>query len=176
MALLKRDRIVDDPWIRIDDDAQAPVDEAIIVSLARWQRDREVLAARNGAVGIVLASDQPPELIADDIAQFGVICLEFPKFTDGRAYSYARLLRSRYDFAGELRAVGNVLRDQALFMRRCGIDAFEIPDGADTEGWRVAFDELTVRYQPAEDTIQAEIAVSGRLPYINGGIAARGTY
>jgi uncharacterized protein (DUF934 family) len=80
-----------------------------------------------------------------------VIALEFPKFGDGRAYSYARLLRERYGFRGELRAVGNVLRDQALFMLRCGFDAFEVTEGTPIEGWREALGEISVVYQPTAD-------------------------
>lgn len=151
MALLKRDRIIDDPWTIIEDDQGLPSGIPIVVSYDRWMRDREDLRSRNGEIGIVLASDQPPELIADDLDRFGLICLDFPKFTDGRAYSYARLLRARYDFAGEIRAIGAVLRDQLLYMRRCGFDSFEIPDDAEAANWAIAFDEMSNRYQPTVD-------------------------
>ncbi len=80
-----------------------------------------------------------------------MIALEFPSFGDGRAYSYARLLRERHGYRGELRAVGNVLRDQALFMRRCGFDAFEVAEGTGIAGWREALGEISVFYQPTED-------------------------
>lgn len=151
MALLKNDGIVDDPWTAVDDDRDIGDIENPIVSLARWQRERDALLARNGKIGVRLASDEPPETIARDVHRFGVICLDFPKFTDGRGYSYARLLRTRYGYTGELRAVGNVLRDQALFMRRCGIDAFEVADGQPADGWRRAIRALSIRYQPADD-------------------------
>jgi len=151
MALLKRDRIAEDPWQRVDDDAEIPSGVPVIVTYERWQREHDALVGRNGDLGILLASDQPPDLIADDLSRFTLVCLDFPKFTDGRAYSYARLLRARYDFAGELRAVGMVLRDQLLFMRRCGFDAFEIPDEADTADWTVAFNDFSHRYQPTVD-------------------------
>lgn len=150
MALLKRDQIVTDPWTFVDDDSPLPATPAV-VSCARWTRDRDALRRRNGGIGIRLASDQPPELIADDLHRFGLVCLDFPKFTDGRAYSYARILRTRYGYAGELRAVGNVLRDQLLFMRRCGFDAFKIPDEADPGSWATAFGAFSVRYQPSVD-------------------------
>lgn len=151
MALLKRDRIVDDPWILLDDQDPLPSGAPVIVGYDRWLRDRDALSARNGANGIVLANDQPPELIANDLQRFGLICLEFPKFTDGRAYSHARLLRTRYNFLGEVRAVGAVLRDQLLYMRRCGFDAFQIPDDADADRWTVAFNDFSARYQSAVD-------------------------
>ncbi len=166
MALLKNDDIVADGWTRAGDDEAIGDGILPIVSLSRWQRDREELIGRNTGIGIVLKSDEPPELIADDIGRFGVICLDFPKFTDGRGYSHARLLRSRYGFTGEIRAVGNVLRDQALFMRRCGIDGFEIADDSPVESWRRAFRELSVRYQPAEDREPPDIAEPRMRPYL----------
>jgi uncharacterized protein (DUF934 family) len=151
MALLKRDQIVNDPWQRMDDESPLPSGIPVIVTYERWQKERDGLVGRNGKLGIVLASDQSPDLIADDLHRFTLICLDFPKFTDGRAYSYARLLRARYDFAGEIRAVGMVLRDQLLFMRRCGFDSFAIPDGADAADWTVAFNDFSQRYQPTVD-------------------------
>ena len=151
MALLKRDQIVDDPWQQIDDDSALPSGGPVIVTYERWQKERDTLLGRNGDLGIVLASDQSPDLIADDLHRFTLVCLSFPKFTDGRAYSYARLLRARYDFAGEIRAVGAVLRDQLLFMRRCGFDSFVIPDDADAAAWTVAFNDFSQRYQPTVD-------------------------
>ena len=88
--------------------------------------------------------------VADDVAHFGLNALEFPSFTDGRAYSSARLLRERYGFTGELRAVGNVLRDQFAFMLRCGFNAFEVRD-TDAGAWPEAVREIGVWYQPAGD-------------------------
>ena len=151
MALLITNQIVEDQWRLLEDDTEINGNDDVIVSVERWLRDRHALIVHGGKLGIVLKSDQPPGLIKDDILRFDVICLDFPKFTDGRAYSYARLLRDKYGFAGELRAVGNVLRDQLAFMRRCGIDAFEIADKVDARDWSSAFDEITVRYQRAND-------------------------
>ena len=94
MALLKRDRIIDDPWQQIDDDSPLPSGIPVIVTHERWQKERDALMGRNGELGILLASDQPPDLIADDLHRFTLICLDFPKFTDGRAYSHARRLRA----------------------------------------------------------------------------------
>jgi len=158
MALLKDGRIVADRWRRIADDEALPDSGPIIVSLARWQLEREALKARvdeaRGSIGVVLKSDEPPAQIAADLAHLDLIALEFPRFTDGRAYSYARLLRERHRFLGELRAVGNVLRDQLLFMRRCGIDAFELPMGANAAEWQKAFEDFSVFYQRASDRVR----------------------
>jgi uncharacterized protein (DUF934 family) len=151
MPLIKDDAFIDDPWVAVADDEALPEGAPAIVSLARWQAERETLEGRNAPLGIRLRADQPPGEIADDLDRFQVIALEFPVFGDGRAYSYARLLRERHGYRGELRAVGNVLRDQALFMRRCGFDTFEVAEGTGVDGWREALGEISVFYQPTED-------------------------
>ena len=151
MPLIKQGALVEDGWTRVADDAALP-DGPAIVSLARWQAERESLIGHNGPLGLVLASSQAPEAIAADIGRFDLICLEFPKFQDGRAFSYARKLRQRFGFAGELRAVGNVLRDQLAFMVRCGFDSFEVDDAGVVEQWARAMSEISVVYQPAADS------------------------
>jgi uncharacterized protein (DUF934 family) len=150
MQLIKNGRLAADAWRNLADDAPLPQMGPVIVGLARWRAEREALIARGGPLGIRLASDEPPSEIAEDVGVFDVIALEFPKFTDGRAYSYARLLRERHGFRGELRAVGNVLSDQFLFMHRCGFDAFEA-ESATADGWQRAMTEIAVWYQPTGD-------------------------
>ncbi len=152
MPLLKDGTLVDDAWVTVDDGAQLPMDGPAIVSLERWQAHRDALLGRNAQLGIRLKSDQSPALIADDLERFAVVALEFPVFKDGRAYSYARLLRERYGYKGEVRAVGEVLRDQFLFMVRCGFDAIEVRDENAAGQWREAVSEISVVYQPAADT------------------------
>jgi uncharacterized protein (DUF934 family) len=140
MTLIRNNRPVEtDEWVRVADDAALPADDAkVIVSLSRWQAERTALITRNAAVGVVLAADDAAEDIADDLDRLSLVALTFPKFADGRAYSTARLLRGRYRFRGELRAVGNVLRDQLLFMHRCGFDAFELQKGDAAAAWEKA--------------------------------------
>ncbi len=106
---------------------------------------------RNGRLGVRLAADQPPQLIAGDLDRLDLVALEFPTFRDGRAYSYARLLRERYGFKKELRAVGNVLRDQFRFMHRCGFDAYAVADEKQAAAWARALSEISVVYQPSTD-------------------------
>ena len=151
MPLLKCGRVVDDSWIPVADGDPLPADGAIIVSLKRWQEERADLIARADGSGVRLASSDPAAAIAADLPFLALIALEFPTFRDGRAYSTARLLRERFGFKGELRAVGNVLRDQLLFMHRCGFDAFEIKDGDAAEAWERAMGEISLVYQPAAD-------------------------
>jgi uncharacterized protein (DUF934 family) len=146
----RRFEIVDDAFVHVEDDAALPEGDAI-VSWARWGREREVLSARAGRLGVRLPSDARVAEVAADAARFAVIAIEFPKFVDGRGYSIARLLRERYAYRGELRAVGNVLRDQLQAMARCGFDAFEIDPGKRIEDVLSAFADFTVLYQPAAD-------------------------
>jgi uncharacterized protein (DUF934 family) len=162
MPLIKDDALSPDPWVSLGDEEALPEGAPAIVSFERWQAERDALAGRNAPLGIRLRSDQPPGPIAEDLDRFQVIALEFPRFGDGRAYSYARLLRQRYGYGGELRAVGNVLRDQALFMRRCGFDAFEVAEGTALEDWREALGEISVFYQPTDDDRPAASGLRAR--------------
>ena len=151
MPLIKDGRLVDDPWQSVADDAPLPADGPVIVTLARWQAERDALLARGAPLGVRLESKHPAGQIAADLGHFALVALEFPMFRDGRAYSTARLLRERHGFKGEVRAVGNVLRDQFLFMHRCGFDAFEVKDARALEAWRDAMAEISVFYQPTAD-------------------------
>lgn len=162
MPLLKGGRLADDPWISVDDSEPLPPSGAILVSLQRWQKERENLIARGEGLGVRLAAGDKLAAIAADLPRLALIALEFPTFRDGRAYSSARLLRERFGFKGELRAVGNVLRDQLLFMHRCGFDAFEIKDSAAVEEWKHAMGEITVFYQPTADGRASVVQVRQR--------------
>ena len=151
MALIKNGKIVADPWLSVAAAAPLPDSGDIIVSLARWQAEKAQLLGRNAGIGVRLKNDQPVDTVAEHMTRFGVIALEFPIYRDGRAFSQARLVRERHKFRGELRATGNVLRDQLLFMQRCGFDAFETDDPRLLAGWRDSLGEFSVFYQPTED-------------------------
>lgn len=151
MVVLRNGVAQSNEWVRVADYATLPEGAKIIVSLERWQTDRDTLRQRNAVVGISLKSDQSPLLIKDDLDQFSLVALEFPKFTDGRAFSYARVLRDRLDYRGEIRAFGQVLRDQYLFMLRCGIDTVEPPTDKRIEGYAEAVKEFSVFYQSMND-------------------------
>lgn len=148
--IIKNRQIIVDPWQAIGDDEVLP-EAPVIITLTRWQRDREQLLAHDQGIGVRLTNDIDPQEIAADLDHFQVIALEFPIFRDGRAYSQARLLRERYGYRGELRAVGDVLRDQLFFMYRSGFDAFELRADRDIEDALQAFTEFTVTYQAAVD-------------------------
>jgi uncharacterized protein (DUF934 family) len=151
MPLLKGGAVVDDPWVAFADDAATPPSGPVIVSHARWLRERDALRARNGDVGVALPNATSAADIVHDLDRLALVTLEFPKFSDGRAYSQARLLRERYAYRGELRATGRVLRDQLLFMVRCGFDAFEIAHDDPVAAWEQALAQFTVFYQPTGD-------------------------
>jgi len=151
MALIKDGKLVEDPWLALDDEAPIPQDRDVIVGLERWRRDRAALKQRPGRLGVRLTADQLAGEIAGELADFDLIALEFPKFGDGRAYSTARLLRERHGFTGELRAVGNVLRDQFVFLHRCGFDAYQVADARAADVWLEALGEIQVWYQPTAD-------------------------
>lgn len=148
MPLLKDGQIVEDPWVRVADNIPLPANAPAIVTLSRWRSEREALIHNASPLGLLLGSDEAVEEVVDDIGRFDLIALDFPNFKDGSNYSTARLLRERYGYAGEIRAVGNVLRDQFAFMRRCGIDAFEVKKQGDADAFVRALDEIGVAYQP----------------------------
>jgi phosphoadenosine phosphosulfate reductase len=126
MALWRDGGFAADGWTSLDDDVPAPASGAIIVSLARWRRDREALATRRDPAGVEITAGKAALESLAEIATRPLIALRFDKFADGRAFSYAILLRERHGFAGDLRAVGDVLLDEMPLMLRCGFTSFEV--------------------------------------------------
>jgi uncharacterized protein (DUF934 family) len=149
-SVIKNRAIIEDRWQHLADDAELPAGP-VIVSLARWRRERAALLARGEPVGVRLPNTANVADLAADLPALALVALEFPKFADGRAHSQARLLRERYGYRGELRAVGDVLRDQLFFMARNGFDAFEPREDRGLEDALEAFGEFSDSYQPAAD-------------------------
>jgi uncharacterized protein (DUF934 family) len=148
--LLKAGGFIADPFTPVADDAALP-DGAVVVSLARFHKERETLLARNTPVGVRLQSHENPQTLGDDVNHFSLIALEFPKFRDGRAFSWARMLRTRLGFKGEIRAVGDFLYDQMNYQHRVGFDAWEVPDHFTLEQFQHALTEMIDVYQPSTD-------------------------
>jgi uncharacterized protein (DUF934 family) len=142
--------LAEDPFTNVADDQDVPHGD-VIVSLARFEAEGEGLLAEGRAVGVRLESHEAVETLAYDLPRLAVVALAFPKFGDGRAYSAARLLRERFGFKGQVRAVGDVLREQAGFMARCGFDAFEPADGSTVEVWERAAHRFRHAYQRSTD-------------------------
>lgn len=117
-----------DEWAQIADGEDLPSDQPALVSLQRWRQDREALAGRNAAVGLVLEPDSEWDDIRADLQHIPVVAINFPKYADGRGFSFARLLRDRDGYGGEIRAIGDYFVDQMPYLRRVGIDAFVVSD------------------------------------------------
>ncbi|MGO9768060.1 MAG: DUF934 domain-containing protein [Roseiarcus sp.] len=150
MALWRDGGFAEDSWTKIDDDAPIPPTGAIIVSFARWSAEREALSARADPVGVSVPAG--PDALAQlpQAAQRPLVALNFPKFADGRAFSYGELLRERFGFAGELRATGDVLLDEIALMERCGFTAFEVTDEATLRALREGrAPGFSLHYQPS---------------------------
>jgi uncharacterized protein (DUF934 family) len=151
MQIIRQRTIVEDGFVHVPDGNALPERGDVIVSLDRYRELRSALQARGSKLGVQLRSDQEAKSAADLLPELAVVAIEFPGFKDGRGYTTARLLRERYGFKGEIRAVGDVLRDQLYFMERCGFDAFELKPGKDIHGALQAFQEFSVTYQGATD-------------------------
>jgi uncharacterized protein (DUF934 family) len=150
MLVIKQRQIVEDGWELCAPDAPLPPTGDVIVSLAQWNAAEGSFGDRVGQVGLRLRSEETPDQIKA-LDRAPLIAVEFPKFVDGRGYSSARLLRERFHYRGELRAVGEVLRDQLFYMARCGFDSFALKAGKDIQGALSAFDDFSVSYQAASD-------------------------
>ena len=125
MRLYKDGRFVDDPW-RALAEGMAIGDGSVLLSLAQWRQTTEARARTNARLGVLLEAGEMIDEILPDLDRLSLVALSFPKFGDGRAFSKAAMLRGRYGFKGEIRAVGDVLWDQLQLMHRCGFDAFAI--------------------------------------------------
>lgn len=152
--LIKERRIVADSWRLLSrgpkgELPEAPAQGDVIVPLALWLARRDELLARAeaGTLGIWLDASEGPEAVADDVRRFALIAVNFPKFGDGRGYSIARLLRERYGYKAELRAIGDVLHDHLHFMKQCGFDAFVLREDQDAQEALTALDTFSDGYQ-----------------------------
>jgi uncharacterized protein (DUF934 family) len=151
MPLITGDALVADGFTTVADDATLPESGGAIVSLARFQKDRDALLARNAPIGVELKANENPELLGADLHRLSVVALDFPTFRDGRAFSWARILRTRLGYTGQVRAVGKFLYDQINYQHRVGFDAWSVPEGFTMEQFRRALSEMTYVYQPSTD-------------------------
>lgn len=150
-TLLRAGAVVADAWTRIVDDEALPAGPALM-SLARWQREREAGTAL-GAHGVLLPNTLDVDDVWPQLANAALIALEWPKSVDGRAFSQARVLRDRHGFRGEIRATGEVTQDLLQAMQRCGVDAYELRADQDVAGCLRAFSDFDLAYQAASDSL-----------------------
>ena len=150
--IIRDDSIVDDHWIVVDSDAESLPEGNLIVPQALWSSRRGELESRS-PLGVWLNSDEPPQLIAEDLNRFDVIAINFPAFADGRGFSYARELRQERGYEGELRAIGAFMRDQLYFLKRCGFNAFAL-DYSNLDAALESFNDFSNCYQASADCDQ----------------------
>ncbi len=151
-TLIKEQRIVADSWRLLSrgpsgETPEVPAQGDVIVPLPLWLAHREAFLAYPGKLGVWLDANEGPDAIAGDLQRFALIAVNFPKFGDGRGYSIARLLRERYGYKGELRAIGDVLHDHLHFMKQCGFDAFVLREDQDAREALSALDTFSEGYQ-----------------------------
>jgi uncharacterized protein (DUF934 family) len=154
--IIKDQRIIEDQWVTLKPTSDSALPEItntqdVIVPFAQWIEQKAQLLQRTGRTGVWLNGEDDPELLADDISTLPVVAVNFPQFADGRGYSIGRLLRERYRYSGELRAIGDVLRDQIFYLHRCGFNAFEVRADKSIEDALTAFQDFSDSYQSAID-------------------------
>ena len=168
MQLIKDGHIVADDYVRVADGAPVPDDVPVIVPAARFLAEAEAFAQRQAPTGVLWPNDRRVAELAPHLDRLALVALVFPTFKDGRAFSQARLIRERHGFRGELRATGQVLRDQFLFMLRAGFDAFEVTKDADAAAFAEAAHRYSVFYQPTGDG--RATARAGRVARAHGAV------
>src|SRR5882757_1957206 len=151
MPLVKNARVTTDTFVHVADGTELPGDGAILIPAARFLENPATLSQRAGKTGVIWPNNRDLDDLVPYLDRLAVVALVFPSFRDGRAYSQARLLRERYGYKGELRATGQVLRDQFVFMLRAGFDAFEVKKETDAEAFTATVQRYSVFYQPTGD-------------------------
>jgi len=151
MRFIKDGGPAQDRFRRIADDTAVPEGVAVLLSDKRFTAEAAALASRPAPVGVIWPNNRNIAELQPHLGKLAAVALNFPSFRDGRAYSQARLLRERFGYRGELRATGQVLRDQFLFMLRAGFNAFEVLKDRDAEHFSDAVRRYTVFYQPSVD-------------------------
>lgn len=155
--LIKDGVIANDDWTLLNDaELVAGVIPAgnIILPLSIWQTHKDEMLNRKNEVGVWLASDELAEMIGSEADKLPIIALNFPTFMDGRSFSTARQLRERYNFTGELRAIGHIIRDQLFYLKRCGFNSYSFDDEIDVEEALKSLNDFTETYQAAVDQPQ----------------------
>lgn len=148
MRKLIRDRqVVDDHWQTVAADGTVPATGDVIVPLATFLADTPALLGRKDRIGVLLQPGEGLSELVPHLPQLALVAINFPVFFDGRGLSYARELRERHQYRGEIRAVGDVKRDVVHGMHRCGFNAFQLPEGVAAESMLAAFDDFSTAYQ-----------------------------
>jgi uncharacterized protein (DUF934 family) len=155
-VVIRNRRVEPDAWtfvgVASPDELSQPLPAGpLVVPLPEWKLHRGDLALRKAPLGVWLKPDDDPRDLSADLEVLDLVAVQFPKFTDGRGYSTAYLLRRRFGYRGELRAFGDVGRDQLFYLARVGFDSFRFADPRDAESALASFNDFTVRYQGSVD-------------------------
>ncbi|MFC7052149.1 DUF934 domain-containing protein [Hansschlegelia quercus] len=162
LPIWRDSRFQADEWSLIGPE-EAVSDGPAILPLERFLAERDTLTARNAPLGVVVEPSEAIEELAPHLGRISLVVLKFPKYSDGRSMSTARILRERYGFSGEIRATGDVLIDQMPLMRRCGIDAFEVSNPVTRKQLAEGkWPDVPFYYQPMSSTRQGEIPAGTR--------------
>ena len=145
--------IVENEHTVIAADQDVPASGNVLIALAAWLADKESFAMRaaTGELGVWLSPDDNPELLQTDVNRLKLIAFDFPVFKFGQGYSAAVLLRTRYGFQGDIRAFGDIWRDQLFYLARCGFTQFQIKEGKSVEDAVEGFKDFTTPYQTSAD-------------------------
>ena len=149
--LIKDNRVVDDSWTILADDTQSLPDGDLLLSFAQWQTFSNQIEAHKGNVGVVIEGNAEIEDIIEPLLNLPLIAINFPKFADGRGFSVASLLRDRYNYRGEIRAVGGFIRDQLYLLNRCGFNAFKFAEDIDLSEAAKSLEDFSETYQVSAD-------------------------
>jgi uncharacterized protein (DUF934 family) len=148
--IIKDNEVIADTWITVTENDSDIPEGKVIVSLERWQQQQDIQDRKD--IGILIKNDTDLSAVAQEITKQPLIAIDFPVFMDGRGFSLARLLRERYKFEGEIRAVGHVIRDQLCYLKRCGFNAFSFTDeSVNLKDALASLNDFTEAYQTSVD-------------------------
>lgn len=156
--IISNDQVIEDNWQIIERDfdgqpAELP-EGSLLLPMQFWLTHRDALTQRIETIGVWIDSDEQVEQLGEDVDKFTVIAVNFPTFGDGRGFSTARLLRDRYQYKGQLRAIGNAIRDQLFYLKRCGFDAYQLREGYDLNASTQSLNDFSVTYQASVEQPQ----------------------
>ena len=153
-SLIHQRKLVNDSWISASEPSIDLVGKDVLVPFAAWKSHHAEWLKHEGRLGVLIEPNEDPADVAGDLARFALVAVHFPVFTDGRGYSIGRLLRERYGYKGELRAVGDIMQDQLFYLSRVGFDAFLLRANQSVEGAIKALDSFSEAYQASVERPQ----------------------
>lgn len=145
--LIKDGAIIEDTFLLLESSSEFTSQQDLLIPLALWNETKPLLKDHKGKIGIQVLGETEPSEFADDLSAVDLIAIDFPAFKDGRGYSLARMLRQKFNYGGELRATGDVLRDQLFYLYRCGFNSFAVREDRCIEDALNGLKDFSVLYQ-----------------------------